>query len=42
VLHDEIANLADVMLAVAYTSGPLSQDEIDAGLGASSDEDDQT
>lgn len=34
-LHDEIAALADVMLAVADASDPMSQDEIDDALGLS-------
>jgi hypothetical protein len=36
VLQDEIANLANVMLAVANACGLLPQDEIDAALGLSS------
>jgi hypothetical protein len=38
-LQDEIAVLADIMLAVANASGPLSQDEIDHALGVSPEED---
>jgi hypothetical protein len=34
-LRDEIAVLADVMLAVAHAAGPLSQEEIDDALGVS-------
>jgi hypothetical protein len=34
-LQEEIAVLADLMLAVAHATGPLSQDEIDDALGLS-------
>lgn len=41
-LQEEIAVLADLMLAVAHATGPLSQDEIDDALGIlpEQDEDD--
>jgi hypothetical protein len=40
-LQDEIAALADVMLAVANASGHLSQGEIDNALGVSPEPDDK-
>jgi hypothetical protein len=38
-LQEEIAALADIMLAVAASSGPLSQDEVDVALGVPAQQD---
>jgi hypothetical protein len=38
-LHEEIAALADVMLAAASVDHPLSQDELDHALGVSPEPD---